>query len=171
MPQGKLVDCTSAMTGEVVKIPIEEIKTRPSVYAIIWRDDRLLMVRSALTGRFFFPGGGIDPGEEPEDALRREIWEEAGLLTAHFDFWDSFENYVYANFEDTPWHETHPEFVNVAWRVEGALYRCEIVGRPDALISNDPEEGQPEWVDVYSLDPSELQDIAKKIVPLLIADR
>lgn len=29
-----------------------------------------------------FPQGGIDPGETPEDAARRELWEETGVRSA-----------------------------------------------------------------------------------------
>ena len=30
-----------------------------------------------------FPQGGIDPGENPEEAMYRELWEEVGLLQDH----------------------------------------------------------------------------------------
>lgn len=30
-------------------------------------------------GQISFPGGGCEPGESPEDAARREAWEEVGL--------------------------------------------------------------------------------------------
>jgi ADP-ribose pyrophosphatase YjhB (NUDIX family) len=47
--------------------------TRPSV----------LLVRAAayltVAGRWFLPGGGIDHGEDPVDALSREFDEETGL--------------------------------------------------------------------------------------------
>jgi len=46
-------------------------------------DERLLLARAApwltLRGRWFLPGGGVDHGEHPSDALRREIEEESGL--------------------------------------------------------------------------------------------
>jgi putative (di)nucleoside polyphosphate hydrolase len=29
------------------------------------------------------PQGGIDPGEDPEAAARRELWEETGVTSAH----------------------------------------------------------------------------------------
>jgi 8-oxo-dGTP diphosphatase len=44
---------------------------------------RLLLARAApslsLGGRWFLPGGGVDHGEHPTDALRREFGEESGL--------------------------------------------------------------------------------------------
>jgi 8-oxo-dGTP diphosphatase len=46
-------------------------------------DDRVLLVRfvNPETGEEFWatPGGGLDPGEQFEDGLRRELREETGL--------------------------------------------------------------------------------------------
>ena len=46
-------------------------------------EGRLLLARAApwltLRGRWFLPGGGVDHGEHPTRALRREIEEESGL--------------------------------------------------------------------------------------------
>jgi 8-oxo-dGTP diphosphatase len=51
---------------------------RPGAYAVIrGADDRLAFV-SGKGSRLFLPGGGLQPGEPPEDALRREIIEETG---------------------------------------------------------------------------------------------
>ncbi|SEQ00757.1 MULTISPECIES: NUDIX hydrolase [Lentzea] len=40
---------------------------------------RLLVVRSRNKKAFYLPGGKIEPGETPEDAVRREVREELGV--------------------------------------------------------------------------------------------
>jgi 8-oxo-dGTP diphosphatase len=49
---------------------------RPGAYAIVVDRDRILVIDDGR--RFFLPGGGIEPGEEPPVALRREVREETG---------------------------------------------------------------------------------------------
>lgn len=56
-----------------------------AVVALIERDGRLLLAQRAHEpgkGRWSFPGGFVDRGEELETALCREIWEETGLRVA-----------------------------------------------------------------------------------------
>ncbi len=51
--------------------------------AVIERDGRILIARrgkgSHLEGKWEFPGGKIEPGESPEECLRRELREEFGV--------------------------------------------------------------------------------------------
>lgn len=47
------------------------------------RDGKILLLRraaeSAFAGQWFLPGGGVDPGESPQEAAHRELREESGL--------------------------------------------------------------------------------------------
>jgi ADP-ribose pyrophosphatase YjhB (NUDIX family) len=56
---------------------------RVAAYALILRDDRILLTRLAsrisADEKWHLPGGGVDHGENPRDALVREIREETGL--------------------------------------------------------------------------------------------
>ncbi len=58
-------------------------RQRVAAYALLRRgEDELLLARIAPHIRFqgwTLPGGGVDHGEHPRDALRREVYEEAGL--------------------------------------------------------------------------------------------
>ena len=54
------------------------VVTRLAAKALLVRDGRLLVLRSRL-GDLKLPGGGVDPGETPEQALVRELSEECGL--------------------------------------------------------------------------------------------
>ena len=53
------------------------------VAAVVVRDGRVLLTRrnagSHLEGMWEFPGGKIEPGEEPPQALVREMREELGV--------------------------------------------------------------------------------------------
>jgi 8-oxo-dGTP pyrophosphatase MutT (NUDIX family) len=51
---------------------------RPSAYGLIVDGSARLAVVRAPQGHFL-PGGGIEPGEEPHQALVREAGEECGL--------------------------------------------------------------------------------------------
>ncbi|MFF1876568.1 NUDIX hydrolase [Leifsonia sp. NPDC058230] len=53
---------------------------RVAAYGVIIDDDRILLAHWRENGRsgWTLPGGGIDPGEDPVDAVVREIAEETG---------------------------------------------------------------------------------------------
>ncbi len=53
--------------------------TRNSARSIIIRDGRIAMVHSLKYDYYKFPGGGIEEGENPVEAMIRETREEAGL--------------------------------------------------------------------------------------------
>ncbi len=54
--------------------------TRDSARSIIIRDRKIAMVHSLKYDYYKFPGGGIENGENPRDAMIRETREEAGLI-------------------------------------------------------------------------------------------
>ncbi len=57
---------------------------RLGAYAVAESDGRLLLTRISArgfpVGMWTLPGGGVDHGESPHDAVRRELYEETGLL-------------------------------------------------------------------------------------------
>jgi 8-oxo-dGTP pyrophosphatase MutT (NUDIX family) len=54
--------------------------TRDSARSIIIRDGRIAMIHSQKYDYYKFPGGGIENGENPVEAMIRETQEEAGLM-------------------------------------------------------------------------------------------
>lgn len=60
---------------------MKELRFSPRVYGVLVRDGKVLMTRSRFIDREFvnFPGGGVEIGEAPREALLREYAEETGL--------------------------------------------------------------------------------------------
>ena len=55
-----------------------KIILRNAVRAVIINENKILMVRLGKTNEYKFPGGGIEENETVEEALAREVLEEAG---------------------------------------------------------------------------------------------
>lgn len=83
------VTLTYAVTpGAVVPSPVVRPGTGPrhqrlAAYAVVVANHRVLLTELSENvlggaGLWVLPGGGIDPGEEPEEAIVREVWEETG---------------------------------------------------------------------------------------------
>jgi 8-oxo-dGTP diphosphatase len=61
---------------------VSELRIRRAARAVVLDpDDRILLVRFEFPTMSLWatPGGGIEPGESPEEAVRRELAEETGL--------------------------------------------------------------------------------------------
>jgi len=61
------------------------LRLRPAIRALVVDPaDRVLLVRFEFTAATVWapPGGGIEPGEDPIEALHRELAEEIGLVDA-----------------------------------------------------------------------------------------
>lgn len=69
---------------------MNDVPTIDVVAAVVTDGDEILVCRRAAhigqSGRWEFPGGKVEPGEDPIDALVREVQEELGVgirVTGH----------------------------------------------------------------------------------------
>lgn len=74
----------------------QELRRVDVAAGIIWRGDRFLAAErpsgSSHEGFWEFPGGKIEEGESPGDALAREICEELGITVTESVFWQIIEH-------------------------------------------------------------------------------
>lgn len=69
-------------------------RDRPGAYGILVGQDGVLLLVEQ-DGELQLPGGGIDPGESPTQALHREVREETGWRIADPVRIDAFQRFVY----------------------------------------------------------------------------
>ncbi|MDZ4405507.1 RNA pyrophosphohydrolase [Prosthecobacter sp.] len=79
-------------------IPAEAIVYRPNVAAILQRanGDIFVAERINIPGAWQFPQGGIDEGENAEQAMFRELAEEIGVKRELLEIVQKREGYRYA---------------------------------------------------------------------------
>jgi 8-oxo-dGTP diphosphatase len=105
-------------------------RERPAAYGVLEREGRLALVYVTLSDRppfFDLPGGGVDPGEDEEQALRREFGEETGLLVRAGRRFAAAEQYMIS---------AH----NEPFLSQGAFFETVLEGeRPGLKIEHDHE--------------------------------
>ena len=95
---------------------------RPRACGAIIKGDHILMVhhRDEQKSYWTLPGGGIEPGETPEEAVVREVREEAGLQV----------EVVLFLFEESYLDETSTS----------RCYLLAVTGSEEPILGADPEE-------------------------------
>lgn len=149
------VEC-STLYGKKRLIPADKLVFRPGVYALIIKDGKIVIVRNRSTGKYFFPGGGVNIGEKIEDALKREVSEETGLKIVIERFFHFKESFFYYD----PWNEAYHSF--------SFFFIC----RPATLTFankkdiQDEEAENPEWIEIKNLKAENIQSFGE-IIELL----
>lgn len=99
----EMVECITHY-GKRKLVPKNRLTFRPSAYAIIVDDGKVLLLNTIHTGTYSLPGGGIEPGETIEAALKREVREEAGIEIEITRFIRFEEQFFYYDPADVAFH-------------------------------------------------------------------
>lgn len=135
------------------------VQKRVSAYALAVDGDRMLLVRLSeqspvfTPGLWHLPGGGIDPGEQPVEALARELHEEAGLELADARLVDAR---TYAAVRG-----------GVSWHLTALFYRVEVRGGAPTVLEENGSTGAVAWLPLADLSPDSLSPAAADGVRLI----
>lgn len=94
-------------------------KIRVGSYGLIIKDNKIALIKKArggYKGLLAIPGGGIEHGERPEDALIRELKEEAGVDVLNYELLGVKTNRLV-------WHD---DMFNEDLHQIGILYKVEL---------------------------------------------
>lgn len=131
--------------GNKFVVPVGKLRWRPSAYGIVIKDGQLLTPRHF--GRHNLPGGGLEFGEMPEEAVAREVKEETGIDVANPRLIA-----VHSTFFKDPFPAEGAEFLQSIL----LYYVCDFVGGELSTEGFDEHEkiyaDLPEWYPLAKLD-------------------
>lgn len=108
-------------------------------YAVVVRDESLLLTRISErgfpAGWWGLPGGGVDQGESPADAMVRELHEETGLAPVTWRLVDVHDVHTVAPARGDQWEDYHGVHLLYAVTVEpdGVPHVVEADGTTDVV--------------------------------------
>jgi ADP-ribose pyrophosphatase YjhB (NUDIX family) len=84
------------------------------VRGVVFRAESILLVRERSNGKWTLPGGWVDVGESPSEAVVREVREESGYATRAVKLLALYDR-------DKHPHPPHP------WHIWKACFLCQLV--------------------------------------------
>lgn len=114
------------------------------VRAAVFQQDKILLVKEREDGCWTLPGGWVDVGESPSEAIVREVCEESGYLTKTVKLLALYDR-------NHPRHN-HPPMRHHVYKL---FFRCELIG------------GTP----AENLETSEVEFFAQQQIPELSLTR
>ncbi|MFJ1679890.1 NUDIX hydrolase [Streptomyces sp. NPDC088251] len=124
------------------------VHSRVSAYAMATAHGRLLLTRLSESspvfepGLWHLPGGGIDPGEQPGEALARELYEETGLELLDARLVDALSYTA--------------QRLGISWNLVGLFYRVELKPGPLTVTKAGDSTSAVAWMPLSGLDDSAL---------------
>lgn len=143
--------------GKKVKVPSEKFIFRVSVYGLIVKINKILVLRNKSTGKYWFPGGGVEIGEKIDKALRREIKEETGLNVNIGKMVLFKENLFYYQPSDEAFHAFLFFFL---CKPKGGELRSDA---PDG----DLDLERPQWIPIKIIKANKINDFGREVCALL----
>lgn len=135
--------------GKKKLVEKDKLIKRPSAYGFAIHQGSILLVNNKSTNKLFFPGGGIDPDESKEDALKREFLEETMIEIDIIEYAGVAHNYHYYEPTETP------------YEVTGYFYFVKplsLLASGDNNPALDDEAEKPKWYQIDKLKYDDFQD-------------
>ena len=151
-----MIEC-EAFLGGTKLLPQEKLRFRPAAYGVIVNDGKLLLLTNRRSGKLTLPGGGSEPGELLEQAVRREVMEETGIeiQVEKCVLWS--ERFFYY------------DPLDVAFHGFTFFFQCRpltLEPIPDDQV-NDGESEKPRWFPIDSLRAEQFQFLGAETLALL----
>jgi len=111
-----------------------------------------------------FPQGGVDPGETPEQALARELWEEVSVQAVDFRIVRQQGPYRYLYGEGRTKKGFHGK--------KQIYFLCDFLGRENGIDvrTKHPEFRSYRWIHPVEFQPAWLPDMKREVYRAVFAD-
>ncbi len=150
------INCINS-EGKRVVLPKDKFRRRPSAYALVVNEGKVLLLKHKKTGKFWLPGGGLEAGEDASTAAVRETKEETGLTVRAKGSVASLENPYYDDIRDDA-------FIG---EIEMILCKPADDDTGPTLGAEDEDIAEAQWVEADTLGPDDFHDIGGKLAEII----
>ena len=124
-------------------------------YGLLINDDKILLIKKnggPYDGKLDLPGGTIEFGETPADALKRELQEEVGILVKEYELFDANSVSFNWQYEDSVINVHH---IGIFYSI--LKYDGKIKSKVEVTDQNDDSLG----ANFYQIDSIKKKDLSK----------